>query len=240
MGFNNEGADRMAERLARVRSVSSGPAPSSGERRQEQGHALERAADDYRTGIERLYGFADYFTINISSPNTPGLRDLQETHALADLLASVARDETSWPPRLALGALAAKLAPDSTRLRCAASRVCCSTPAWTASSPRTRGVTARAGSARHVDEAGGLSGRPLEPLARRAVATLADALAGRLPIIGVGGVHDVASAKAMVDAGATLVQIYTAFLYRGPKLVRDVARRARCKHNERAAVTARW
>jgi dihydroorotate dehydrogenase len=226
MGFNNEGAERMAERLARVRDRLDWPGAVIGVNvGKNKDTPLERAADDYRAAIDRLYGFADYFTVNISSPNTPGLRDLQEARALGDLLGAIVRrrDEIAAATGRRVP-LAAKLAPD---LDAAALRgiahVLIDTGMDGVVATNTTISRPVPAATRHADESGGLSGRPLEPLARQAVATLAEALQGRLPVIGVGGIHDVASARAMIDAGATLVQIYTAFLYAGPKLVRDLA-----------------
>jgi len=226
MGFNNEGVERMAERLARVRDRLDWPGAVIGVNvGKNKDTPLERAADDYRAAIDRLYGCADYFTINISSPNTPGLRDLQEARALEELLGAIVRrrDEIAATTGRRVP-LAAKLAPD---LDAAALRgiahVLIDTGMDGVVATNTTISRPVPVATRHAGESGGLSGRPLEPLARQAVATLAETLKGRLPVIGVGGIHDVASARAMIDAGATLVQIYTAFLYSGPKLVRDLA-----------------
>jgi dihydroorotate dehydrogenase len=227
MGFNNAGMDRMATRLAPARDELDAPGAVVGVNvGKSKDTPLELAADDYCAGVERLYPFADYFTINISSPNTPGLRDLQEARALTQLLEAVVRRRDALAAATGRRVpVAAKLSPDldDAALRGIAS-VLLDTGVDGVVATNTTVTRPVPAALRHAGEGGGLSGVPLAPLARRVVATLADALAGRLPIIGVGGIHDVESARAMVDAGATLVQIYTAFLYRGPNLVRDVAR----------------
>jgi len=227
MGFNSRGAVRMAERLAAVRGRLALPSAAIGVNiGKNKTTPIEAAADDYRAALEGLYPYADYFTINISSPNTPGLRDLQEARALASLLASIRlrRDELAS----ALGRrvpLAAKLAPDldPAGIREIA-RVLIDEGLDGVVATNTTVSRPIPVDTPHGSESGGLSGRPLAPLALRCVSTLAETLGGALPIIGVGGIQDVAGARAMIAAGASVVQIYTGFIYRGPGLIRDIAR----------------
>jgi dihydroorotate dehydrogenase len=218
MGFNNDGAERCAERLARL-------APSA--RRGIIGVNVgrnkvtpnERAVDDYLACIDRLHRHADYLVVNISSPNTPGLRQLQERAALERLLgacADRARSADIAKPLLV------KLAPDlsdealdeavDVALGVGASGIVATNttitrPGAVASHPR-------------ASEAGGLSGAPLEPLATRAVRRVYARAGGRIPIVGVGGVMSGKDAYAKIRAGATLVQAYTGYIYGGPGFAR--------------------
>ncbi len=239
MGFNNAGATAMARRLELARSRLDHPGALIGVNiGKNKDTPNDRAVEDYAAALTELHAFADYVTVNISSPNTPGLRDLQEAGALLDLLTrlrsqrdAMARSSGRRVPLLA------KLAPDlneasidalaDVMLQAGIDGVV----ATNTTISRPPGIDAVLAS-----EAGGLSGEPLEPRALAGVARLAQRLDGRLPIIGVGGIHNVAGARRMIDAGATLVQVYTAFIYQGPNLVRDIARSlggvadARAKH----------
>jgi dihydroorotate dehydrogenase len=185
-----------------------------------------RAADDYLACLRAIYGRASYVTINISSPNTKGLRDLQSEDALARLLRDLKTEQKAladlhgkYTP------IAVKIAPDLTMpavdgiarllVRHAIDGV--------VATNTTLSRDDVAGQA-HADEAGGLSGRPLRARSTAVVARLAKALDGALPIIGVGGILSGADAKEKIDAGATLIQIYTGLIYRGPDLIAECAR----------------
>jgi dihydroorotate dehydrogenase len=227
MGFNNDGVAAAVSRvmLARKRLplFSTVIGINIGKNKDTP---LERAAEDYLACFEQAYDAADYVTVNISSPNTPGLRELQEGKALFDLLSELKRRQGGLcKNRGRYVPLAAKIAPDLDREAIAALAgvlldvgidACVATNTTT-----TRPLPA---DAPYRDEAGGLSGTPLNTLAVSCVRELAVHLAGRIPIIGVGGIHDVATAQQMLDAGASLVQIYTGFIYQGPILVRDLVR----------------
>jgi len=227
MGFNNGGATAAAER---VRLARQRLGPTSGligiNIGKNKDTELARAADDYLAAFDVVYDAADYVTVNISSPNTAGLRELQESEALRALLTTLKRRQAELhAQRGRYVPLAAKIAPDLTPEAIAAVAAVlldvgvdgCIATNTTISRPIPP-------TARHCDESGGLSGAPLNDLAVACVARLAQSLDGRIPIIGVGGIHDVASARRFIDAGATLVQIYTGFIYEGPELVRDLAR----------------
>jgi dihydroorotate dehydrogenase len=227
MGFNNGGVANAVERVRQARQRLPLTATVIGINiGKNKATPLERAADDYLECLDRVYDVADYVTVNISSPNTPGLRELQEGRALFELLTALKRRQAELhASRGRYVPLAAKIAPDLSADAVAALAdvlldvrmdACIATNTTT-----TRPLPA---DARHRDEAGGLSGPPLNALAVRCVELLASRLAGRIPIIGVGGIHDVASAQRMIDAGAILVQIYTGFIFHGPALVRDVVR----------------
>ncbi|MFH1279397.1 MAG: quinone-dependent dihydroorotate dehydrogenase [Candidatus Eisenbacteria bacterium] len=225
MGFNNPGAEAVARNLA-ARFAADGRTIRIGVNAGKQKETpLEEAAADYRAVIGRLLPFADYLVINISSPNTPGLRSLEEAEFLRPLLES-AREEaeraagaagTNRPP------LFAKLSPDlpADRLEAAADA---------ARAARFDGVVVTNTTVDHsavagiLDEEGGLSGRPLAARALEAVRVVRKGVAGELAIIGVGGVFSGADAYERIRAGASLVQIYTALVYEGPGLVRRMVR----------------
>jgi dihydroorotate dehydrogenase len=185
----------------------------------------ERAADDYVACLDAVYPHAHYVTVNISSPNTKGLRDLQSDAALDTLLATLAaarkRLEQQHGKRVPL---VVKVAPDLELegiRRIARSLVAQGIDGVIATNT-TIARDAVAGLP-HAGEAGGLSGRPLFEPSNRVVRALAAALGGALPIIGVGGILSGDDARAKIDAGATLVQLYTGLIYRGPRLVAECA-----------------
>ena len=227
MGFNNDGAAAAAER---VRAARARLGPTAGligiNIGKNKDTPLENAADDYLAAFECVYDVADYVTVNISSPNTAGLRALQEGDALRALLTTLkSRQAHLHLQRGRYVPLAAKIAPDLDDAAVAAIAAvlleCGMDGCIATNTTITRPI---APDAVHRDEAGGLSGAPLNDLAVACVARLAGALGGRIPIIGVGGIHDVASGRRFIAAGASLVQVYTGFIYEGPELVRDLAR----------------
>src|SRR5690606_30327584 len=177
-------------------------------------------AADYEAGIAAFAPHASYLTINISSPNTPGLRDLQAPDRLAALLerATTARDAA--PRRVPL---LVKLAPDIADEDIQPIADCLTAfrvdgAILTNTTLARNGLSADA----HRGEAGGLSGRPLFRRATRFLARFYLATGGRLPLIGVGGVHSVATALAKIKAGASLVQLYTGLIYEGPALLTEI------------------
>ncbi|HSZ50977.1 MAG TPA: quinone-dependent dihydroorotate dehydrogenase [Caulobacteraceae bacterium] len=218
MGFNNGGLEAFAASLPRARR--GGPVGANVGANKD---TVDRAAD-YVAGLRRLWSLADYFTLNVSSPNTPGLRDLQQGGALTDLLGAVAEARTD----LARGApgqkpVFLKIAPDLTVDQAAA----------IVESAVTFGLTGLIVSnttiARPADlraaargEAGGLSGRPLLEASTRLLATVRTASAGRLVLIGVGGIASGADAYAKIRAGASAVQLYTALALQGPGLIAKI------------------
>ena len=221
MGFNNAGLDAFAAHLARRPSGCVVGANLGANKDQD-----DRAAD-YVTGLKRLSGLADYFTANISSPNTPGLRALQGRAALDDLLGRMA--EARAP---GAGPLFLKIAPDLTPDEIA----------MIVEAALAHGIDALIVSNTTLDrpdslrspqksEAGGLSGAPLKARAHAALTAAAAAAAGRLPLIAVGGIDSGAEAYARIRAGASAVQVYSALIYKGPGLIgrikRDLALRLR-------------
>ncbi|WP_018684594.1 quinone-dependent dihydroorotate dehydrogenase [Actinokineospora enzanensis] len=223
MGFNNAGADALAARLRAIGPVGVPLGISIGKSKVTP---VEEAVEDYRHSLRALHPYGDYFAINVSSPNTPGLRGLQDRAALDELVGELRRESVA----LAHGAprpLLVKIAPDLTDQAIAEVLQVCADHE-VAGVIATNTTLARDGLAsvdRNVGaEAGGLSGRPLTERARDVVAFVAKETGGALPIIGVGGVFDVDGALRMLDAGASLVQLYTGFIFEGPPLVRRINR----------------
>ncbi len=221
MGFNNKGVDHAVERL-RQRRFAGVVGVNIGKNRDTP---LERALDDYDYGLARAYAVADYVTINLSSPNTPGLRSLQTGAAFDELLAGLdarrARLADAHGRRVPL---LVKIAPDLTdpELGTIAAAVRRHGIDGVIATNTTADRSAVAGS-RHGDEAGGLSGAPLTAPATRVLSTLTERLEGAVPVIGCGGVMSGRDAAERAAAGASLVQLYTGLIYRGPALIREAA-----------------
>jgi dihydroorotate dehydrogenase len=214
MGFNNAGAAALAERLQALGPLGVPLGVSLGKSKVTP---LAEAVEDYLTSYRLLHRYADYIAINVSSPNTPGLRTLQDSAAIAGLLTALSG---STP-------VLVKIAPDLTEPAVAELlEVCLSHGA--AGVIATNTTLARDGLAAADQpagaEAGGLSGRPLTERALKMVHFVHSETGGRLPVIGVGGVMGADDARRMFDAGASLVQLYSGFIYHGPALVRAVAR----------------
>jgi dihydroorotate dehydrogenase len=214
LGFNSDGAERVARRLAAtgrrripvgVNLGKSGEVP------------LEAAVGDYLASFERLAPLADYVVVNVSSPNTPGLRDLQAAPRLRTLVESLVACNRTLPPGRAgrPRPILVKLSPDlddasldaalDAALGAGAEGVVATNTTLRRDGLRTPGA-----------EPGGLSGRPLAARSREVVARVHRRTAGRVPIVGVGGIFSPADARAMLEAGATLVQVYTGLVYGGP------------------------
>jgi dihydroorotate dehydrogenase len=222
MGFNNDGAAALAARLA---SLGPLPVPLGVSLGKSKVTPLDEAVDDYRHSLRTLYPYGDYFAINVSSPNTQGLRDLQDRAHLDELLGAL-RTEVAGQPGPAKPILV-KIAPDLTEPAIAQALQAC-LDHGVAGVIATNTTLSRSGlapaDAVRADQAGGLSGAPLHARTREVVAFVHRECGGRLPVIGVGGVLAPADAVALVDAGASLVQLYTGLIYQGPALVRATAR----------------
>ena len=221
MGFNNKGVEHLIAQVKKQRfdgvlGINLGKNLTT---------SVEQAVDDYLLGLEAVYPWADYVTVNISSPNTPGLRSLQYGEALMALLqplkeaqARLADQHQRYVP------LVVKVAPDmdEDELNSVAQTLRDLKLDGVIATNTTLDKSAVAG-LRHGEEAGGLSGRPLTEKACVLTKQLAQALEGELPIIGVGGISSAEDAVERIKAGASLIQLYTGFIYQGPKLVQDCA-----------------
>ncbi|MBI2516898.1 MAG: quinone-dependent dihydroorotate dehydrogenase [Opitutae bacterium] len=224
MGFNNHGAAALAARLAKQPGPGRRVIPLGINLGKTKVTPLEQATEDYLGSFRLLADHADYLVVNVSSPNTPGLRELQDAAWLKPLLAALVAENKA---RTAAGKprrpLLLKIAPDLTFPQIdAALQVIADLGLDGIIATNT--TLARPGRFAAVNEAGGLSGRPLRRRATEIINYIARATDGRLPIIGVGGIHDEASAGEKLDAGATLVQVYTGMIFRGPFFAAELAR----------------
>ena len=216
LGFNNDGADVVAERLRKLRASGLWPRiPVGINIGKSKATPLEEAPDDYLYSFCQLREFADYLVLNVSSPNTPGLRALQEIEALTELLRVIrAENQEARKPILL------KIAPDLTLPdlddiigACEAHEI--------AGLIATNTTLDHSAIASRPDEAGGMSGAPLREKSTAFVRAIKERT--HLPVIGVGGIVDAESAREKFTAGASLVQVYTAYVYRGPGLLRELA-----------------
>ena len=208
MGFNNDGADAVADRLAHVRSSKVGRDVVLGVNiGKTKATPAEGAAADYAYSASRLARFADYLVVNVSSPNTPGLRDLQSTDALRPILVAVrTAADAATDSRVPL---LVKIAPDLADEDVDA-------VADLALELGLDGIIATNTTIAHDRGPGGLSGPPVRARALEVVARLRSRAGSALTIIGVGGIESERDARALLDAGATLLQTYTGFVYQGP------------------------
>ncbi|HNC96420.1 MAG TPA: quinone-dependent dihydroorotate dehydrogenase [Myxococcota bacterium] len=211
MGFNNLGAEQLAQRLGALRERGAWPSvPVGANIGKSKVVPNEEAAQDYKKSLAWLKGKADYFTINVSSPNTPGLRALQDREPLARLLEAIVPDAHGTPVFL-------KIAPDL-ELEALADAVEVAIEAGCAGIIATNTTLSRPGTCGRLEEAGGLSGDPLWPLAREKIGGLLQVAQGRLPVVGVGGVHSRAQVQELLQLGCAAVQIYSGMIYEGPGL----------------------
>lgn len=215
MGFPSEGADAAERRLRAVRKHFRRLPPIGINIGKSKVVELDHAIDDYRYSFERLAPLADYVAVNVSSPNTQGLRQLQERERLTALLQSLHAANLNHRP------VFVKVAPD---LELSALEevvdVCvgCSVAGIIA----TNTTISRDTLSSRIEEVGGLSGAPLRAKSLRVVEFLAQTIAGRMGLIGVGGVSSGSDVLAMLAAGASMVQVYTGLVYEGPGLVRAI------------------
>ena len=225
MGFNNLGVDVVAERIASYR------------RNLKPGHAVliiggnigknkltpnEDAVNDYIKCFDRLFGVVDYFVVNVSSPNTPGLRELQEKEPLMHILNTL--QQRNYKQGISKPILL-KIAPDlsNTQLDDIADMV---KQTGIAGIIATNTTIGREGlTSAHKQETGGLSGRPLTKRATEVISYLHQVSGGSFPIIGVGGIHSAEDAMEKLQAGASLIQLYTGFIYEGPGLIKRILKR---------------
>jgi len=221
MGFNNDGAEAVAARLARLRTSGRWPSiPLGLNIGKTKVTPIEQAPADYLFSFEKLFPFADYFVLNVSSPNTPGLRSLQGREALDQLLGVIQQRNRELSPASRLRPVLLKIAPDLdfpqieeiialVEQHNLAGIVATNTTLDHSSIPEP------------LRRDGGLSGLPVRARSTEIIRFIC----GRTdrPVIAVGGIHDAASALEKFDAGAALIQLYTGFIYEGPPLLRQIA-----------------
>jgi dihydroorotate dehydrogenase len=221
MGFNNSGAEALAEKLAEWRKFGLWPNHPVGiNLGKSKTTPLEKAAEDYANSFCALRALADFFVVNVSSPNTPNLRQLQDKTALDEILAAIQEQNKIQKPILV------KVSPDLSlealdeilqlvSLRKIAGIVATNT---TISRPQTND----SGSQKIYSETGGLSGRPLRARSTEIIRHIYKQTNGKLPIIGVGGISNADDAWEKITAGASLVQIYTGLVFEGPGITREI------------------
>lgn len=226
MGFNNKGVDYLVERV-RNRRYQGVLGINIGKNKQTPN---ERAVDDYIQCLRKVYSYADYITVNISSPNTPGLRDLQFGEARRQLLQSLKQEQLDLAASTQRKVpIVVKMAPDMTATEVqefADDIETCGIDGVIATNT-TSSTALREGlqQCQHHDETGGLSGAPLTRLAQQSTELLGTRFADNLPLIAAGGIMSADDAARRFDHGANLVQLYTGFIYRGPGLIREITER---------------
>lgn len=221
MGFNNDGVEQLLENVNQaefngVLGINIGKNFDT---------PVEKAVDDYLIGMEKIYTKADYMVVNISSPNTPGLRDLQFGETLKALVGSLKEKQVQLSQEYGIyKPLAIKIAPDLSNDNI-------QELAETFTQYEMDGVIAtnttfdrsQVEGMKNADEQGGLSGKPLATQSTTVIKSLVEAMNHKIPVIGVGGIHNAETAVEKINAGASLVQVYSGFIYEGPKLIHDAA-----------------
>ncbi|HCI6165371.1 TPA: quinone-dependent dihydroorotate dehydrogenase [Klebsiella quasipneumoniae subsp. quasipneumoniae] len=220
MGFNNRGVDNLVENVKKahfdgVLGINIGKNKDT---------PVEHGKDDYLICMEKVYPYAGYIAINISSPNTPGLRTLQYGEALDDLLSGIKNKQLELQQKhQKYVPVAVKIAPDllpEELIQVADSLVRHNIDGVIATNTTLDRSLVQG--MKHCDETGGLSGRPLQLKSTEIIRMLSAELNGRLPIIGVGGIDSVIAAREKMAAGASLVQIYSGFIFKGPPLIKEI------------------
>lgn len=222
MGFNNKGVDYLVEQVKHSRFKGTIGINIGKNKDTEEARAL----DDYLICLNKVYPYASYVTVNISSPNTPGLRNLQYGEALDALLRGLkAAQETLCQTHGKYVPLFIKIAPDlSDDEIMSIARSLLTTQMDGVIATNTTLSREAVKGLPHAEEAGGLSGAVLTDMSLNVTRKLANALDRAIPIIGVGGIDSPQAAKDRLQAGASLVQVYTSFIYQGPTLIQQIAR----------------
>jgi len=223
MGFNNHGVDNLIQNvnLAKDNGFDGILGINIGKNLNTD---VENAVNDYLIGLRQAYFYADYITVNISSPNTPGLRSLQYGEELDKLLATIKAEQMSLSLEFKKYVpIAIKVAPDLTEdeVQDIAEKIIGNNMDGLIASNTTISRTA-VENLSNGDQAGGLSGEPVKDMSTKIIAEFHKYLKDQIPIIGVGGIASAADAQAKLDAGADLVQIYSGLIYEGPGLIKRI------------------
>ncbi len=214
MGFNNGGVDAAVERLKNNKGVLIG-----GNIGKNKITPNEEAVNDYKICFEKLVDYVDYFVVNVSSPNTPNLRELQDKEPLTKLLGELQKMNLSEPKQKPI---LLKIAPDLTDEQLL-DIIDIVKETKIAGVIATNTTLSREGlKSENKKETGGLSGKPLTKRSTEVIRFLSEKSGQAFPIIGVGGIHTAEDALEKLEAGASLVQLYTGFIYEGPKLIKDI------------------
>ncbi|MCT4710269.1 quinone-dependent dihydroorotate dehydrogenase [Enterobacteriaceae bacterium H11S18] len=220
MGFNNLGVDNLVENVKKahfdgVLGINIGKNKDT---------PVEQGKDDYLICMDKIYPYAGYIAINISSPNTPGLRSLQYGEALDDLLGAIKiKQQALQELHHKYVPIAVKIAPDLSEeelIQVADSLVRHNIDGVIATNTTLDRSLVQG--MKHCDEMGGLSGRPVQLKSTEIIRRLSQELNGRLPVIGVGGIDSVIAAREKMAAGASLIQIYSGFIFKGPPLIKEI------------------
>lgn len=221
MGFNNDGVDAVVERLKKVKS----DIIIGGNIGKNKVTPNKNAVDDYVICFNKLFAYVHYFVVNVSSPNTPNLRELQDKKPLSKILNTLQEINNKKSKRKPI---LLKIAPDLTKEQLL-------DIIDIVKSTKIDGIIATNTTISRENlisdaktEIGGLSGKPLRDKATKVIAFLAKKSANSFPIIGVGGIFDVNDVKEKQDAGASLVQVYTGFIYEGPKMIKKIVKQLLC------------
>ncbi len=226
MGFNNEGVDQLLENVRDIQFGQKQKGILGINIGKNFDTPVENAVDDYLMGMEKIYQRADYMVVNISSPNTPGLRDLQFSENLKSLLEALKNKQAQLQQAHGFyKPLSIKIAPDleasdieelgKTFVEFELDSIIATNT--TLDRSKVEGM-------KFASEAGGLSGKPLVDKSTQVIKQLVQAMDNKIPVIGVGGITDAQSAVDKINAGAALVQIYSGFIYHGPKLIHAAAK----------------
>jgi dihydroorotate dehydrogenase len=220
MGFNNKGVDNLIENVKQAKykgilGINIGKNKDTPD---------ELALNDYLICLRKVYNYASYVTVNISSPNTPGLRNLQHGQALDELLIGLKNEQKLLQIQFAKYVpILVKIAPDLTdREIVDMSNSLINAEIDGVIATNTTLDRSEVLDQQYADEMGGLSGAVLAAKSQAVTEKLVEVIAGRLTVIGVGGIHSSASAKARIDAGSTLIQLYTSLIYQGPKVIKEI------------------
>ncbi|AUI65493.1 MULTISPECIES: quinone-dependent dihydroorotate dehydrogenase [Glaesserella] len=224
-GFNNHGVDVLIENVKKAKyngilGINIGKNATT---------PIENSLDDYQICLRKVYPHASYVTVNISSPNTKNLRSLQYGDALDELLKSLKAEQALLSQKFAVyRPLILKIAPDlsSEEIASVADSLIRHQIDGVIAGNTTLSRESVAGLP-FADQQGGLSGKPLDTLSTQIIRQLSQELKGRIPIIGSGGIHSVQSGQAKIDAGASLLQLYSAMVYQGPALIHQLVKEIR-------------